>query len=459
MKINPAEVSQHTASFRDPSGFIYTKAGRLLRQINPSASEDFSLLNESGLYKALTDKQHLIPHTIASDIKTKGAHITIEPQKLPFISYPFEWSFSQLKDAALLTLTVQKMALKHGMVLKDASAYNVQFHNGKPIFIDTLSFEKYTEGQPWNGYRQFCQHFLAPLALMTYTDQSLSQLSRVHLDGIPLELAAKLLPKKARLRLGLTAHLFMHAKAQTSKAKEHTRQQVHVSQQQLLAIIDNLERTIKKLQPLRYETEWGNYYSNTNYSMDAADEKAQVIEAYVKSLSVKTVLDIGGNNGQYSRPLNNLDIFTVCSDIDVNAVEANYRFVRKNQEDHMLPVLIDFTNPGGYLGWANEERQPIHERYQTDLVMALAIVHHLAISNNLPLEHVAGYIKKFAPLLIIEFVPKEDSQVQKLLATREDIFPDYTEKGFEKAFSTHFTLKERTRIAGTERTLYLFKRK
>ena len=194
------------SSFRDPSGFLFWRDGTLFRHLNESYREDYRMLMNSGLYARLTIKRFLIPHTEIDD------H-TIKPEIIPFISYPYEWCFSQLKDAALLTLQIQKEALDTGMILKDARAFNIQFLNGAPIFIDTLSFERYRAGEPWMGYRQFCQHFLAPLALMAYDDARLNTLSRVFLDGIPLDLAARLLPWRSMMRPSLFIHLHAHAKS------------------------------------------------------------------------------------------------------------------------------------------------------------------------------------------------------------------------------------------------------
>lgn len=450
------------ASFRDPAGFVFHDAkGTIYRQVNKVGAADFDQFLESGLYKALTDAGQLVPHRKVAITKalSADAHAVIQPERIPFITYPFEWSFSQLKDAALLTLAIQKKAMRHGMCLKDATAYNVQFKDGRPVFIDTLSFESYKPGTPWQAYRQFCQHFLAPLALATYTDVRLTQLLRVYPDGVPLDLAAKLLPGRTKARLSLAMHIHLHARAQQAKSQERQRPQRAVRAESLRAILESLERAVARLEPQRTATEWGDYYDNTNYTASAADQKAKLLTAFVKPLKVESVLDLGGNNGRYSRVLNKLDIATVCADIDPNAVEANYRYVKKHKEQAMLPVLLDLTNPGGGLGWANDERAVVAERLHTDLVMALAIIHHLAISNNLPLERVAAYFAQFAPYLIIEFVPKEDSQVQTLLATRADIFPDYNHQGFEAAFTKHYKLVEKQSIKGTKRTLYLFKRK
>ena len=209
------------SSFRDPGGFLFRREGSLYRQVNRACAEDFQLLESSGLAASLREAGLLIPH-VEADVEPPRPDIAfrvIRPEPVPFISYPYEWSFSQLKDAALTTLRIQKIALRHGMILKDASAYNIQFHRGRPVLIDTLSFTRYEEGQPWVAYRQFCQHFLAPLALMAYRDVRLSALLRTEIDGVPLDLAAGLLPWRTRLKPGLLMHLHVHAASQ--KKYEH----------------------------------------------------------------------------------------------------------------------------------------------------------------------------------------------------------------------------------------------
>lgn len=448
-------------SFRDPAGFMFRdNKGRLLRQVNPEGADDYRKFMDSKLYDDLVSAGHIVSHKEVALEKGSKAYAVLAPDEIPFITYPFEWSFSQLQDAALLTLSIQKAALKRSMTLKDASAYNIQFTGGKPIFIDTLSFEEYKDGMAWTAYKQFCQHFLAPLALMAKVDPNLGQLLRVHLDGIPLPLAAKLMPGGSKWNAGLAMHLFLHARAQKAKEGAHQKQSGGIQKQQLQAIIDSLIRTVRKLRPGDFQSEWGDYYANnTNYSVDAADAKAKIVSKLAEDCKAKTAIDIGGNNGRYSRVLNKLGIFTVCSDIDPNAVEANYRFANAHKERLMLPLLVDMTNPGGGLGWGNVERPIVSNRIHADLVMALAVIHHLAISNNLPMAKIAEYFAQFAPNLILEFVPKQDSQVQKLLATREDIFPDYTEQGCKDAFAKYYTLQKEEKVKGSKRTVYLFKRK
>ena len=206
-----------TSSFRDPSGFVFKYNEKIYRQINKCFANDFDSFISSGLYSALIEKGLLISHedVNTSDIPyTENCHRIILPKQIPYISYPYEWSFSQLKDAAILTLKVQAQSLKYGFSLKDASSYNVQFIGNELKFIDTLSFEPYKEGEPWIAYRQFCQHFLAPLALMAYVDADLAKLLSNYIDGIPLSLTSKLLPNRTRLNYGLQIHLQLHAKIQ-----------------------------------------------------------------------------------------------------------------------------------------------------------------------------------------------------------------------------------------------------
>lgn len=429
----------NSSSFRDPSGFIYEDEGKVYRQINEVYRDDYELLMKSGLYIKLINEKLLIPH---KEIKSKNtnAYKIIEPKYLNFISYPYEWCFSQLQDAALITLKIQKIAMGYGMSLKDASAYNIQFNEGKPIFIDTLSFEKYQEGRPWVAYKQFCQFFVAPLALMSYKNVELGKLLTNYIDGIPLDLANDLLPLKSKLNLSIFSHIYLHSKAQKKhssdgiKSKENN---IRISKQSLLAIIYNLENTVKNLKNKENETEWGDYYSFTNYNKTSFNNKKILIEKYLKKVKPKSVWDLGANNGEFSRIASNLNIPTVAFDIDPKAVEINYRITKQKKEKFMLPLRIDLTNPSPAIGWANDERKTLVERGPVDLVMALALIHHLAISNNLPFAKIAQYFSTLGKYLIIEFVPKEDSKVKILLSTRIDIFSEYDQKSFEKEFSQY----------------------
>ena len=447
------------SSFRDPDGVLFERGGVLYRQVNHSGAAGYDLMMNSGLYQKLVKAGQLIPHQEVEiePLDPVRVHKILHPEPVPFISYPYEWSFSQLKDAALTTLSIQKKALAAGMILKDASAYNIQFLRGKPVLIDTLSFDPYQDGQIWDGYRQFCQHFLAPLALMAHVDIRLSQLLRIHLDGIPLDLAARLLGSKSWLKPGLFVHLSLHARAQRAyqdPAKTQSQPRGSLRKEGLLGLVDDLRNTIKKLTWTPAGTEWGDYYNQTNYSSRAFDHKSQIISGWIEQINPQVVWDLGANNGAFSRIASQRGCRTLAFDIDPAAVEHNYLHVRQTKEENLLPLLQDLTNPSPAVGWANQERGSLAARGPADLLFSLALIHHLALSNNTPLERIAAWFSTLGKSLIIEFVPKSDSQVQLLLASREDIFPDFTREGFEAAFSTYWEIVETVQVVESDRILY-----
>ena len=450
------------SSFRDPSGFLFYGDGSIYRQVNISYQENYGHLMHSGLYETLVNAQLLIPHEEV-DIegeKPDKTHKIIKPELIPFISYPYEWCFSQLKNAALTTLEIQKRAFDFGMSLKDCSAYNIQFRKGKPVLIDTLSFEKYPLGQPWIAYRQFCQHFLAPLALMSYKDIRLNQLFRIYIDGVPLDLASSLLPFGTYLRFSLLSHLHLHAKSQNHFAdKTINTSGREVTSLSFLGLIDNLESTIKKMKWRDQSSEWANYYEDTNYSPEALQRKRQIVAEFLNKINPRSVWDLGANDGMFSRIASDRGIQAISFDIDPVAVEKNYLQCIKNDETNILPLLLDLTNPSPGIGWENQERMSLTDRGPADAVFALALIHHLAISNNLPLRNTANFFKKICNWLVIEFIPKSDSNVRRLLTTREDIFPGYTRQVFESEFRKYFKIENSVKIKDSERILYLMKKR
>lgn len=453
----PKQVVQ--SSFRDPSGFLFIENNIIYRQINKSYKDDYDMLIKSGLYKKLCEKGLLIPH---EEVQTKPpnpdiAYKVIKPEQISFISYPYEWCFSQLKDAALLTLKIQKIAFKHGMILKDASVYNIQFKCGKPVFIDTLSFEKYQEGLPWIAYGQFCKHFLSPLSLMRFKDIRFNTLLRNYIDGIPLDLTSKLLPFNTRFKFSILMHIHLHAKSQKIYEDKTIKSQntKRVSRLAFIGIIESLYSSVNKINWKTEHTEWADYYEKTNYSDKALDVKKKIVEDLLMKINPDNVWDLGANIGLFSRIAGKMNIPTISFDIDPAAVELNYRKCKQEKETNITPLLIDLTNPSPGIGWENKERMSFLERGPTDTILALALIHHLAISNNVPFTKIASFFHKICKNLILEFVPKDDSQVQKLLATRQDIFHDYTITNFEYVFSRLFDIKEKFNIKESNRIIYL----
>jgi hypothetical protein len=454
------------ASFRDPSGFVFEHDGVVYRQVNRNFAEDYDRLMNSGLYTELVEGGMLLAHEEVDSPRPRAgdddAHYkTLEPEQVDFVSYPFEWCLSQLKDAALTTLRIAQIALRHDMILKDASAYNVQFIGGRPVFIDTLSFERYTEGTPWVAYRQFCQHFLAPLALATHRDVRLLQLFRIYMDGVPLDLARNLLPTRAWLNPHLFLHIRVHANYQRRyQGDTDSASKVRaLSKQALQNLLTALASATKKLRWQAEGTEWANYYDGDSYDERATDHKRRIVGEFIDAIGPSELWDLGANTGEYSRIAAERGIDTKAFDVDPACVDRNYAAVRKQGETRLLPLLLDLTNPSPSIGWALAERDSISDRSNADAVMALAVIHHIAISNNVPLRRIAEFFARLAEHLIIEFVPKSDAKVAILLSTREDIFPDYTESGFEAAFGEIFTIESRIALEGSERTLYRMRRR
>ena len=454
-------IEKQAASFRDPSGFLFHRDGVLYRQVNHSYQPHYLHLIDSGLYEDLTKSGLLISHQeVALDsVNDEKCFKVLQPEIVPFVSYPYEWSFSQLKDAARVTLAIQKRAMKYGMMLKDASAYNIQFLHGRPVLIDTLSFEIYLEGSPWIAYRQFCQHFLAPLALMAFCDVRLGQLLRVQLDGIPLGLASRLLPSRTRLNFGLLSHIHLHAVSEQRYKGRKVAAGSKISKTSLLTLIDHLEATLGRLTWKMEQTQWRDYYAITNYSETARSGKEKIIGDWLDQVQSRTVWDLGANTGVFSRLACRRGMLTMAFDIDPAAVEMNYLQARQDGEKKLLPLIVDLANPSPGLGWANRERDSLASRGPTDLVLALALIHHLVITNNVPLDQAAAFLAELGGWLVIEFVPKTDSQIQVMLANRQDIFSDYDQPGFESAFASYFYLRSSISITDTERILYLMERR
>jgi hypothetical protein len=411
----------------------------------------------------LTNEELLIPHETKDDshFQSLNNFLTIQPKSIPFVSYPYEWCFTQLKYAAQATLTIMKHALNHGMILKDANAYNIQFYQGKPILIDTLSFEEYQEGKPWVGYKQFCENFLGPLALMSFKDIRLGTLLREYINGIPLDLVSSLLPKRTYLKFHLATNIHLHARYQSDYADKVSlaSSTKSMSKHSLLGLIDSLESAINKLNWSPQKSEWINYYDECSHVNAFLDEKINLINNFLDFLKPKTLWDLGANTGVFSRIASERGVLTVSMDIDPSCVETNYLQALEKKEKNLLPLLIDLNNPTPGIGWNNKERMSFQDRGPVDTIFALALIHHLAISNNVPLTRIAHFFSNICQSLIIEFIPKSDVMVQKLLTSREDIFPDYTQILFEKGFRKFFNIIKTEKISNSGRILYLMKNK
>lgn len=461
LKTNKMEPKRITSSFRDPSGYVFTDDGKIKRVINPIYFEQYKALTNSGFFNILFEKKSLIRH---HEISNDANRIIIEHQKIAFITYPYEWSFLQYKHAALLTLKIQKQCLQNNFTLKDASAFNITFFEGKPIFIDTLSFDFYPENTPWRAYKQFVMHFLGPLVLCYYYGfEHLKSLAH-QIDGIPLETLSKQLPLKSYLSPTLLTNIHLLAKydAKHSETASTPKTKNSLSKASQIKLLDSLYDYIKNLN-IDQKTEWNDYYNQINYEDAAFVNKKNLTLKWFESIKGKTVLDLGGNEGTFSRVLKEFADLIIVADIDANAVEQNYRQVLQLKEKEIIPVVIDFLNPPANYGFNNEERFSFLDRiiaFKPDGCLALAVIHHLTLSGNVPFGLSAKFFSQLSPNLLIEFPTREDSWVTFLINSKREFrnhFDFYNEENFEDDYSEYFEIIKKEPIASSARILYTMK--
>ena len=454
----------HPASFRDPSGFVFSKNGQILRQINSQYQQNYEQLTGSGLYKELVEKNLLISHTELQPETGAApqAWLWLQPLQLDFISYPYEWCFSQLKEAALTTLQVQQCALKYNMTLKDSSAFNVMFHQGRSVFIDTLSFESYHAGTPWVAYRQFCEHFLAPLALMAKRHASLNSLLAQHIDGIPLQLATALLPRTSWLDPNLAIHLHLHCNFQ-KKYKDRSvseynqrgkRQEVKIAD-----IVESLKVAVDSLCLPKDASQWSGYYAESSYSQESMNLKESAVDSMLKSIRPSSLIDFGANTGRFSQIAARQGSKVIALDKDPLCVELLYLETKRANCNLILPLVMDLCNPSPGIGWGNTERTRFIDRVRFDCGLALALIHHLHVTGHIPLPKIAELFAQTVRYLIVEFVPLEDPQTQRLIGSRQSNFPDYTADYFEQCFTRSFSIIEKVDLNNSQRMLYQMRSK
>jgi hypothetical protein len=448
------------ASFRDPHGFVFTIDGVVHRQIAERHREQFDLLLSSGLYDRLVRDGLLIPHTDAPLDLAMGpdAYRIIRPEQVSFVSYPYEWGFEQLRDAARLTLQIQSIAMDHGMSLRDATSFNVTFHRGRPVFIDTTSFERLVPDRPWVAYRQFCEQFLAPLTLASAADARLTRLSIAYPDGIPLDMAARMLPRKVRRRPSVLTHIVMHGRSQMRHAADAGSggDGRRFSSNAFRGLVASLTKAVDRLRPPADAEVWTDYYDEASHYDDAAfATKERLVDAALDRVQPSTVWDLGANTGMFARRATQRGIDTIAFDFDASVVDAAYTAARAADDRHLLPLVMDLANPTPAIGWANEERDSLSQRGPADLAVALALMHHIVIGRNVPIDRFVAQLGAWGRSVLVEWIPKSDEKVQTLLHSREDVFDGYDEDAFRRALQDRFRILSRDAIDATGRVLYL----
>lgn len=459
------EVVLDKGSFRDPSGQVYLLGDKVYRTVMPRASGDFDTVRSSEAWAALQEEGKVLPEErVDSSILGEAARdavYVLEHPKLPYISYPYEWSFPLLKAAALLHLDVHMQALEGGITLSDASAYNIQFIGPKAVFMDHLSFRPYREGEFWIGHRQFCEQFLNPLLLRSLLGIPHNAWYRGTQEGISVEDINQLIPLRKKLSWNVLTQITLQARFQRASIGDVKKRKTPVKQklpkEAFMQMLKSLHSWIGKMEPADTgKTVWGDYAHSHSYTDEEVSRKKQFIHDFVQARKASRVWDIGCNTGDYSKVAIDAGAELVIGfDFDQKALELAYS---RAVQEHLpfLPLFLDAANPSPNQGWAESERKGFSSREKPDLLIALAVVHHLAIGRNVPLDEVVDWLVKLSPSGVIEFVPKNDPMVQELLRLREDIFEDYGEEKFLAALESRARVTRKETVSASGRCLFAF---
>lgn len=460
-------------SYKDPSGNVYLAGENVFRCVSKSAKDDWLFFIKSGLSEKLQKLNYLQKTTKADINKIKGfftkdqldkfAEI-VEHKKLPFLSYPYEWSFEMLKDAAILHLDLLNECLKNDFITKDGTSYNIQFQGSKPIFIDILSIVPYKQGSPWVGFRQFCQLFLFPLMIMSYKAIPFQIILKGYLDGIDVLTTKRLFSLKDILKPGIFTNVFLQALFQTSFSNEEDSLKrkisaVQIKKTQLQKNILNLKKTINQLPYPKISSPWLSYSENNSYNQNYSQFKKDFVEKVIENIKPSLLFDLGCNTGDFSILAAKNSNYVIALDSDYQCIDRLYQRLKKSSIKNILPLVVDITNPSPNLGWKLSEFPSFFNREKPDVILCLALIHHLVLGKNIPLENSVEWLSQLAPNIIFEFITKEDPKAEFLLKEKEDTYPDYNIKKLESCFQKYCSLKEKMVVSENKRIIYWFQRK
>ena len=447
-------------SFRDRQSRVFYENGEVLRSLSSEALADWELLSGSDVFARFSEARRLVATEliVGSEFDGRWSGL-LRHERIPFVSYPYEWTFGMLKDAALLELDLVLAALDEGLILKDGTPFNVQWRGATPVFIDVGSFTRLTQGEPWAGYRQFCMQFLYPLLIHAYRGLPFQPWLRGSLEGMEPRVCRRLLSFRDFFRAGVVSHVLLHERLERRYGARGGNTGAELAaagfdSALVKANITRLRRLVARLEPRDEPSQWSDYMLDNSYASDEADRKAEVVRAAAAGLRPKLVWDLGCNDGRYSRIAAEHAEYTVALDADHRTVDALYKSLAADGVDRVLPLVMDVADPSPALGWRNEERKTLTERGTPDLVICLAVVHHLVITRNIPLESFLDWLRSVGRTLLIEFPSEHDPMVQRLLAAKREGHPDYQRSVFDHLVRQMFTVEQQTDISET-RTMVL----
>lgn len=460
--MSPPSDPYDPSSYRDRRARVFYRDGEVLRGLTPTAREIWEQVNDSTFFGELSREGKVIATELLPTATESGWAAVLRHERVPIISYPYEWSFGMLQTAAILQLEIIQRALEDGFAVRDATPYNIQWFGGRPTFIDIASFEPFVAGSLWGGYRQFSELFLFPLFLQAYRRVDFHPWLRGSLDGISAAAMANLLRPRDRLRRGVLTHVDLQAKLQqrfAAAASQSVDQSVReVNSDSRTIILRNVEQLRRIVSGLSWTPEtrgWLGYSDQNTYSADDKEAKERFVRRWTESIRPVTTLDIGCNTGTFSEVAAEAGGWVVAVDSDHGVIERLYRRVQsRSSSGKILPLVWDAVNPSPSLGWRGLERRPLPSRVSPDLVLALALIHHLIIGRNVPTDQVIGFLASFGAPVVVEFIDRPDPMVKHLLAQKDEEFADYSHENFRLQLGRHFEVVEVLPLPGGSRTLY-----
>jgi len=451
-------------SFRDPSSRVVLEGRRVVRLLDATAAADFDALEASALFADATAAGTIVGTRRLDDVPADappGSWVAaLEHDRIPTISYPYEWSFAMLHDAALLTLDLTIRALDEGLITKDATPYNVQFVGAAPVFIDLGSFERLTKGEPWFGYRQFCEQFLNPLLLQARRDIPFQPLLRGSIRGVGPSQTVSSLRLRDRLRPSVFTNVSLHARLERryASAEGDVRsdlEQAGFGPAIIRAQLRKLRKLVSGLDWKAGASTWSEYSDRSHYGDEDLQAKSTFAREVAGQRRRAQILDLGANDGHFSDLVAPDADAVVAVDSDALVIDRLYRRLRERGERKILPLVLDLVDPSGGIGWRNRERPAFVERVEPDLVLCLALVHHLAITDTVPLDEIVAWLAGFGAEVVVELPNRDDPMVQRLLRAKKDrTFERYDQAIFETAVDDHFDTRARVELPSGTRTLY-----
>lgn len=438
------QVIWDTGSFRDPDGSVFFVDNLVYRSISENFLPTIKDLIQSEFFQRSMAAGQIIATTLITNKFNLPGRYILQHEKIPFLSYPFEWSFYMLKDAALLTLNILQKCLENGYILKDGSAWNVTYHRGKMVFFDVMSIGLYADGQTWDGYQQFCNEFLYPLFIKAYKDIDFQPLFKASLLGVDPTLVYKIFKTKDIFKPGILKHVFLNRTLTNSKkiASATLKNKFKLPKLALLGIVDSLIKVVKSLECDNKNSLWVNYTLNNTYTDQDKSKKIKFIKEFSDHHPTNSkIVDLGCNTGNYSLIAATSHSVISC-DIDNGCIDAIYKKVASNTTLAITPIILNLMHPSPAFGWNLQERKSIFERLRANAFFALALMHHICIANNVPLDRFVQFLHQIAPTGVLEWIDKNDPKVQFLLRNRVDIFPEYSWENFATVVKKYFVIKK-----------------